>query len=107
MTKLPSLLPNFLPNVGVEPDDSVVVEYQNGFAQMTLRKSDGCVTTQRVYSRKGFQEFTVFDPNSMTRDEMKDLVRNMRATEHCTQAEIARKLGISQSTVSNYLRNKD
>lgn len=107
MSKLPSLLPSFLPSVGADPDDSVVVEYQKGFAQATVRKSDGRVLTQRVYSRGGFQAFTAFDPNSMSRDEMKQLVREMRATERTTQAEIARKLGISQSTVSNYLRSKD
>lgn len=104
MSQLPTLLPSFLPNVGAEPDDSVVVEYHKGFAQATVRKPDGRVLTQRVYSRSGFQSFTTFEPATMSRDEMKHLVREMRATEHTTQAEIARKLGISQSTVSNYLR---
>lgn len=90
--------------MGAEPDDTVTIEYRGGFAEATVKKSDGRVFTQQVYSKGGFQAFTAFNPDQMTRKEMVSLVHQMKTRDKLTQTEIAKKLGISQSSVSNYLR---
>ncbi|MEX3729042.1 winged helix-turn-helix transcriptional regulator [Bilophila wadsworthia] len=104
MKKLPTILPELLPSMGATPEDSVIVEYHSGFAEATVKKNDGRVLTQRVYSKGGFQSFTAYNPDEMEREDLIRLVHQMKTKDRLTQSEIARRLGISQSTVSNYLR---
>ncbi len=104
MSDLPSTLTSLLPAMGADPKDTVVVEYRGGFAKATVKKDDGQVFTQRVYSPGGFKSFTAFNPAGMERQDVINLVHHMKHKDGLTQTEIANNLGISQSTVSNYLR---
>lgn len=102
---LPTILAKSLPELGVEPDDIATIEYRGGFAKATVKKSDGRVFTQRVYSKGGYQTLSAFNPDSMNREELIGLVKDMKAADpKLTQTEIANELGISQSSVHNYLK---
>lgn len=104
---LPEILRNTLPQLNVQQDDSVTIKYSAGFAKATVKKNNGETMTQRLYSQNGYQSqtFTAFNPDQMDKTELINLVKDMKKRNPKTsQAEIAEDLGISQSTVSNYLK---
>ncbi len=102
-----SSIPNALSSVGitgpVSTKDSFSIEYSDGLLVATVRKKNGVVQTSRRSVDGSFRETTSFDPESITKEERNTLIRRL-ADGRMTQAEIARRTGVSQPTVSNVLR---
>lgn len=103
-------LPIFYPNFfglndkynTILPTDRVNISYSNGFYEANIQKEDGNVITKKGYTKLGFAEMTIYDPNLLDKSDIIDLVKNLYKGG-ISQTEIAKKLGISQSTVSNYI----
>ena len=102
-----AMLPSFLSGLGISEDDSIQVSYSGGVAECIIRTPDGRVITQRAFAQGSFKEFTEFDARGMDREEKRQLARTLRKRGKLTQTQIARQLGVSQATVSNYLRDDD
>ena len=100
-------LPSFFSGLGISEDDSIQVSYSGGVAECVIRTSDGRVITQRVVTvtQGSLAEFKDLDTKAMDREEKRKLARTLRDCGHLTQTEIARQLGVSQATISNYLKS--
>lgn len=98
-------LPSFFSGLGISEDDSIQVSYSGGVAECIIRTSDGRVITQRAFTQGSFAEFKELDTKAMDREEKRQLARTLRDCGHLTQTEIARQLGVSQATISNYLKS--
>lgn len=106
--KRPGLpIPKVFDGLGLDPvkkSDSFSLEYSVGLLTATVKRSNGVVeVVRRSVGNSGFTETTTFDPNAVSRDERNDLIRRF-SDERMTYAEIARRTGVSISTVGNVLR---
>ncbi len=105
-TKIPSL-PDALSAMGIagrlSTKDSFAIEYSEGLLVATVRKRSGAVQTTRRSVDGSFQETTTFDPDSISKKQRNALIKRL-AAGRMTQSEIARRIGVSQATVSNVLR---
>ena len=97
-----STLPVFPVNTGsVKETWTHTSEY---LTEHIVHTHEGHVYTARVYGAGNFTECTHFDAKSSDRQTRQELACAMRRRENISQAEIASRLGVSQPTVSNYLR---
>ena len=103
----PSGLPPFLSGLGISENDSIQVSYSGGVAECIIRTPDGRVITQRAFAQGRFRESTELDTRGMGREDKRQLARTLRGRGNLTQTQIAQRLGVSQPTVSNYLRDDD
>ena len=103
----PSGLPPFLSGLGISENDSIQVSYSGGVAECIIRTPDGRVITQRAFAQGSFRESTELDTRGMGREDKRQLARKLRKRGKLTQTQIAQRLGVSQPTVSNYLRDAD
>ena len=103
----PSGLPPFLSGLGISENDSIQVSYSGGVAECIIRTPDGRVITQRAFAQGRFRESTELDTRGMGREDKRQLARKLRKRGKLTQTQIAQRLGVSQPTVSNYLRDDD
>ena len=103
----PSGLPPFLSGLGISENDSIQVSYSGGVAECIIRTPDGRVITQRAFAQGRFRESTELDTRGMGREDKRQLARKLRKRGKLTQTQIAQRLGVSQPTVSNYLRDAD
>ena len=102
-----AMLPSFLSGLGISEDDSIQVSYSGGVAECIIRTPDGRVITQRAFAQGRFRESTELDTRGMGREDKRQLARKLRKRGKLTQTQIAQRLGVSQPTVSNYLRDDD
>lgn len=94
---------DFMQNLDVEESDSVEISYHDGIATLNIQKNDGRVLQQTIYTNGGFKEFTQYDPRDANLDQKKEMTKKLYRAGN-TQVQIAKKLGISQSSVSLYVR---
>lgn len=103
---LPIFYPNFFgindKSNNILPTDKVTISYSHGFYEACIQKENGSTIIKKGYTKLGFEEMTAYDPNSLNKSDMINLVKTLYRSG-TSQTEIAKKLGISQSTVSNYV----
>lgn len=98
-------LSDIFPEVRLQPGVKLEMSYSSGFAECRQYASSGEVSIHRKYApNQSFQQLTVFNANTMHRDELISLCKALYSDGY-TQVRIAQMLGISQATVSNYLRS--
>ena len=97
----------FFPGLNAAPEDKMKIEYANGFLEATIKKPNGITTTHRYYSEDGFNKMKYFNSDTVDKETKKKLAITFHKKSGMSQTEIAAKLGIAQSTVSNYIKENN
>jgi len=104
-------LPKSLQNVTLnELIDSQDIEFNGGPGHLMIKREiDGNRVILRVDKQDFYSEINQFVVNAdLPRDERDKAIQDLRDKHNLTQQEIANRMGISQSGVSQILRrNKD
>lgn len=85
--------------------DAFQIEGSAGVISVSVRRPNGDVQTATVRAEGRMTEWSNFEPRGMSADRRRRLVKEMRRAG-LSQSTIAKKLGVSQATVSLDLRRK-
>ena len=99
-------IPALFAKLGIEnvkPSDKFGIDYAEGFLTATINREGGRVEVVRKHLNGGFTEITSYDPNSMDKDQRNKVIAKLSG-DGFSQSEIARRIGVTQSTISNVLR---
>lgn len=84
--------------------DTFEIQGAAGVISIVVKRPNGNVQTATIRAKARLTEWSNFERTEMSRAERQNLVKQMRRTG-LTQSAIAKKLGISQPTVSLDLKN--
>lgn len=94
----------FFTGLNASSEDKIKIEYSNGFLEITIKKPNGIITTHKYYSENGFDKMKYFNSDTIDKETKKKLAILLYKNAGLSQTEIASKLEIAQSTVSNYIK---
>lgn len=90
--------------IKIEEGDSYTITGSGNIAVMQVKKHDGTVQTATLKTMGALQKkiYTQYNPESKSTEERNNTIKKLKKSG-LTQVDIAKMLGISQSTVSNVL----
>ncbi len=97
---LPTLLNQYMPS---SENNDVTIKIRGNIATAIIKQQNGTVITQRM--QQGLKEWTSFDPNTVSINERRKLVKSLINEKKMTQTEVSEILGVSQSLVSKDYRH--
>lgn len=97
----------FFSSLNASPEDKIKIEYSNGFLEITIKKPNGIITTHKYYGENGFDKMKCFNSDTIDKETKKKLAIALHKNSGLSQTEIAAKLEIAQSTVSNYIKGNN
>ena len=107
MSNLPTRNTKISIPMQLEQGDIYTISGADNFAVMQIKKSNGMVQTATLKTNKTGaltqKVYTQYDPALQSIDDRKNTIKELKKSG-LSQVEIAKMLGISQSTVSNVLK---
>ncbi len=92
----------FVDTLMIDSADELTLRVRKGVASATIKRANGEVQSLTRMLNGKFEQRTAFDAASASPAQRRKVVNELRRKGH-TQVEIARLLGVSQTTVSNDL----